>query len=103
MLAQRSPQGLGILSPVNIDAVEIDLNSSIQARENVERSPWSNRVKVENYSIQKYTDICQKRYDLIVSNPPFFENASKALEHIRKDPEELSSVRSFIKNIKDFL
>ena len=49
MLAQRSPQGLGILSPVNIDAVEIDLNSSIQARENVERSPWSNRVNVDNY------------------------------------------------------
>ena len=83
MLAQRSPQGLGILSPVNIDAVEIDLNSSIQARENVERSPWSNRVKVENYSIQKYTDICQKRYDLIVSNPPFFENASKAAKRAR--------------------
>ena len=91
MLAQRSPQGLGILSPVNIDAVEIDLNSSIQARENVERSPWSNRVKVENYSIQKYTDICQKRYDLIVSNPPFFENASR----LQKEPEQLPDIQTF--------
>ena len=70
MLAQRSF--------AEIDAVEIDTDSSIQARENVERSPWSDRIQIENYSIQKYANICQKRYDLIVSNPPFFENASKA-------------------------
>ena len=38
---------------------------------------------VENYSIQKYIDICQKRYDLIVSNPPFFENASKPVKKAR--------------------
>ena len=78
MLAQRSSQ-----LKVDIDAVEIDINSSIQARENVERSRWSDRVKVENYSIQKYIDICQKRYDLIVSNPPFFENASKPVKKAR--------------------
>ncbi|MGD1716542.1 tRNA1(Val) (adenine(37)-N6)-methyltransferase [Dapis sp. BLCC M172] len=75
MLAQRSS--------ANIDAVEIDINSSIQARENVERSPWSNRIIIANYSIQEYTNFCQKRYDLIVSNPPFFENALKAANHSR--------------------
>ncbi|WP_246843940.1 methyltransferase, partial [Hydrocoleum sp. CS-953] len=75
MLAQRSS--------ANIDAVEIDINSSIQARENVELSPWSDRVKVENSSIQKYTEFCQKRYDLIVSNPPFFENALKTANRAR--------------------
>ena len=83
MLAQRSHQPCGTLPLANIDAVEIDIDSSIQARENVERSPWLDRVKVENYSIQKYTDICQKRYDLIVSNPPFFENAYKAAKKAR--------------------
>lgn len=75
MLAQRSF--------AEIDAVEIDVDSFIQARENVERSPWLDRIKVYNYSIQKYTDFCQKRYDLIVSNPPFFENASKAAKKAR--------------------
>ncbi|MGD1807411.1 tRNA1(Val) (adenine(37)-N6)-methyltransferase [Dapis sp. BLCC M126] len=83
MLAQRSCQPCRTLSLANIDAVEIDTDSSIQARENVERSPWSNRVKIANSSIQKYTDICQKRYDLIVSNPPFFENALKAANQAR--------------------
>ncbi|NER02159.1 MAG: methyltransferase [Okeania sp. SIO3C4] len=83
MLAQRSLQRYGTLSLAQIDAVEIDVNSSIQARENVERSPWSNRIKIHNYSIQKYTEYCQKKYDLIVSNPPFFENASKAAKKAR--------------------
>ncbi len=83
MLAQRSCQGCGTLLPANIDAVEIDTDSSIQAQENVERSPWSNRVKIANSSIQEYTDFCQKRYDLIVSNPPFFENALKAAKKAR--------------------
>ncbi|MDJ0555213.1 MAG: methyltransferase [Microcoleaceae cyanobacterium MO_207.B10] len=82
MLAQRSLQDKA-LSLADIDAVEIDVNSSIQARENVERSPWENRIKVENYSIQEYVSFCQKRYDLIVSNPPFFENASKAANQAR--------------------
>ncbi|NES68544.1 MAG: methyltransferase [Okeania sp. SIO2D1] len=75
MLAQRSL--------TQIDAVEIDVNSSIQARENVERSPWSDRIKIYNSSIQKYTESCQKKYDLIVSNPPFFENVSKAAKKAR--------------------
>ncbi|MGK7923162.1 MAG: tRNA1(Val) (adenine(37)-N6)-methyltransferase [Trichodesmium sp.] len=79
MLAQRSLNQSGTV----IDAVEIDRNSYLQARENVERSPWSDRVNIENYSIQKYADICQKRYDLIVSNPPFFENAYKAANQAR--------------------
>ncbi|NEO58522.1 MAG: methyltransferase [Okeania sp. SIO3B5] len=75
MLAQRSL--------AQIDAVEIDVNSSIQARENVERSPWLDRIKIHNYSIQEYTESCEKKYDLIVSNPPFFENASKAAKKAR--------------------
>ncbi|NES63910.1 MAG: methyltransferase [Okeania sp. SIO2D1] len=83
MLAQRSYQRCRTLSLAQIDAVEIDVNSSIQARENVERSPWSYRIKIYNYSIQKYTESCQKKYDLIVSNPPFFENASKAAKKAR--------------------
>ncbi|GGA00833.1 tRNA1(Val) (adenine(37)-N6)-methyltransferase [Okeania sp. KiyG1] len=60
MLAQRSLQRCETLSLAQIDAVEIDVNSSIQARENVERSPWSDRVKIYNSSIQEYTEYCQK-------------------------------------------
>ncbi|MFB2978861.1 tRNA1(Val) (adenine(37)-N6)-methyltransferase [Microseira sp. BLCC-F43] len=70
MLAQRSP--------ANIDAVEIDADACIQARENVTRSPFSNRINVYQCPIQDYAATCSVRYDLIVSNPPFFANAYKA-------------------------
>ena len=70
MLAQRST--------AEIDAVEIDENSCIQAQENVTRAPWKERIKIYHSSVQDYTKCCSKRYNLIVSNPPFFENAYKA-------------------------
>ncbi|EAW36648.1 tRNA1(Val) (adenine(37)-N6)-methyltransferase [Lyngbya sp. PCC 8106] len=75
MLAQRST--------AQIDAVEIDECSCIQAKENIELSPWKERIKVDNLSVQDYTKSCSKRYNLIVSNPPFFENAYKASEQSR--------------------
>ncbi|HBL62735.1 MAG TPA: tRNA (adenine-N(6)-)-methyltransferase [Cyanobacteria bacterium UBA8803] len=75
MLAQRS------LS--RIDAVEIDEAACIQARENVQRSPWSDRIQVYHCAIQDYATTCRKRYDFLVSNPPFFENASKARHQAR--------------------
>jgi tRNA1Val (adenine37-N6)-methyltransferase len=70
MLAQRSS--------AQIDAVEIDEDACIQARENVARSPFWDRIAVHHCPIQDYALTCPLRYDLIVSNPPFFENASKA-------------------------
>lgn len=70
MLAQRST--------AQIDAIEIDEDACIQAQENVTHSPWKERIKIYHTSAQDYAKYCSKRYDLIVSNPPFFENASKA-------------------------
>ncbi|ERT04175.1 mycolic acid cyclopropane synthetase family protein [Lyngbya aestuarii BL J] len=75
MLAQRST--------AQIDTVEIDKNSSIQAKENITQSPWKERIKIYHSSVQDYTKYCSKRYNLIVSNPPFFENAYKALKASR--------------------
>ena len=64
MLAQRSPQRWGKLSPVNIDAVEIDINSSIQARENVERSPWSNKPMPEIPTKRILMELSKKKLPL---------------------------------------
>lgn len=70
MLAQRSI--------AQIDAVEIDLEAYNQAKENINNSPWSNRIQVYHNSIQNYAINCPKRYNLLITNPPFFTNASKA-------------------------
>lgn len=66
MLAQRSP--------AVIDAIEIDDQSALEAGSNFKRSPWSNRLKSISTSFQYYSVSCNNRYDLIVSNPPFFQN-----------------------------
>lgn len=69
MLAQRTT------SDVLIDAVEVAPSDAEQARENVEQSPWPRRIEVFASSIQDFKS--DKRYDLIVSNPPYFNNSAK--------------------------
>ena len=65
MLAQRFPDAF-------IDAVEIDGAAAVTAGANFKNSPFSDRLSIYAYSfedyLQKYPD---KKYDLIVSNPPF--------------------------------
>jgi tRNA1Val (adenine37-N6)-methyltransferase len=67
MLAQRTNEH------VLIDALEIDQHSFEQAAENISQSPWEKRVNVHPKEFQKWkTDF---KYDLIVSNPPFFSRS----------------------------
>jgi len=57
---------------VHIDAVEIEKEASIQAKENIEASPWKDRIHVFNEDILAFQP--GKKYDVIISNPPFYEN-----------------------------
>ena len=75
MLAQRSI--------ARIDAIDLDEYACIQARENVANCPWKDRINIIHTSIQHYSDQCDHQYDLIVSNPPYFEASTKASEEKR--------------------
>ena len=66
MLAQRSDRIL-------VDAIELDSATALQARENAASSPWNSRVRVINADATKYP--YSKQYDLVVCNPPFFNNS----------------------------
>jgi len=69
MMAQRTE------SDVKISAVEIDLDASADAAENFTSSPWKNRLSLHAGSIQEYQAV--EKFDLIVSNPPYFQNSYK--------------------------
>ncbi len=67
MLAQKST--------VNsiIDAIDIDELACKQAARNFENSGWKNRLKVYHTALQNFHP--EKKYDLIVCNPPFFSDS----------------------------
>jgi len=60
-----------------ITGIDIDLQAIEQAKENVGISPWSNRIKVLQKSVQEFSEITNIKFDLIVSNPPYFINSLK--------------------------
>jgi len=70
MMAQRYPGAM-------IDTVEIDRAACQQAIENVTNSPWSNRIRVICDDFIQYANHCPLRYDLIISNPPYFTASLK--------------------------
>ncbi|TND07914.1 MAG: tRNA1Val (adenine37-N6)-methyltransferase [Bacteroidetes bacterium] len=75
MLAQKST--------AQVEAIDIDEVACIQARENVMESPWHERVSVHQFALQDFAARAGKKFDLIVSNPPYFVDSSKASEEAR--------------------
>ena len=71
MMAQRFPTAL-------IDAVEIDGSAALAAAGNFKASPFADRISAFHTDIAAYEP--KTRYDLIISNPPFFVNDLKNRE-----------------------
>ena len=61
-----------------IDAIEIDLAASEQAKENSESSSFVNKINIIQADARKFS--FEKKYDLIISNPPFYEKELKGDE-----------------------
>lgn len=59
----------------DIDAVEIDEDSCMTASVNFSRSAWKDSLVLFREAFQDYTLHCKTRYDLILSNPPFFQDS----------------------------
>jgi tRNA1Val (adenine37-N6)-methyltransferase len=55
-----------------IDAIEIDSEAFEEAEKNFQDSAWNDRIWIECCSFQEYAEKADRKYDLIVSNPPFF-------------------------------
>ena len=63
-------------------AIEIDKETANQALENVEASPWRNRIQIICKNFRYYDDI--EKFDAIVSNPPYFIDALRSLDIKRR-------------------
>ncbi|RZK67385.1 MAG: methyltransferase domain-containing protein [Pedobacter sp.] len=74
MLAQRFPNAL-------VDAVEIDAQAAETAGKNFKNSIFIDRLSINHIAIEQYNT--SQKFDLIVSNPPFFVNDLKS-EGVRK-------------------
>ena len=75
MLAQRAPHA-------EITAIEIDPAAVEQAAANAQNSPWGNRIRIIGGDFGKH--IFKEKFDLIVSNPPYFCNSLKNPDEKRK-------------------
>lgn len=82
-LAQRNAQA-------KIVAVEIDSAAAEQAAENVARSPWGDRITVECIDFRNYSPT--DKFDLIVSNPPYFVDALRCPDEQRRTARHTDSL-----------
>ena len=63
--AQRNKNG-------KISAVELDADAFSQAKENIENSPFADRIEIFHSAIQDFSGL--EKFDCIISNPPFFQS-----------------------------
>ena len=77
MLAQKTN--------AEIVGIDIDLQATQQAKENVAESKFRDQIKIIHSSLQSYSHSSDSKYQLIVSNPPFFEQSFKSTDEQRSN------------------
>ena len=83
MFAQKNAES-------RIDDIEIDKVAAEQASINVNSSPWKEQINVINADAKIF--LFEKRFDLIISNPPFYEKEIRSAtdnKNIAHHSEEL--------------
>ncbi len=82
ILAQRFPAS-------KILGLEIDKNSWEQAEENRLNSPFAAQIKFENKDLLEYDN--SEKFDLIISNPPYFTSGIKSVKSERARARHIES------------
>lgn len=82
--------GAGVLSlmaaqlgAAHVTGVELTEEAFKEAEVNFNNSPWAERLEIVHQDVQSFALSLDLQYDLIISNPPFFENHSKTLDTLR--------------------
>ncbi|MBT8194883.1 MAG: methyltransferase [Bacteroidia bacterium] len=89
----------------SIDAIDVDNDAVLQAKENLAQSNWNDRIQIYKQALQNF-DSEGKKYDLIVSNPPFYSDSSSPQNHARtlaRHSDQSLSHEDLLKNVKRLL
>ena len=93
MAAQRLENGQ---SDYSISAIDIDEASATEAAANFINSTWSDNLQVFHTSLDEFSrSVGNRRYDLIFSNPPYFEDSLNAPEIRRNNARHTSTGLSY--------
>ena len=71
---------LAQLSTAVISAIEIDEEACNDARHNFQNSPWGERLTLIAGDFNTFQLSHPEKYDLVVSNPPFFKKSMKSAD-----------------------
>lgn len=74
MMAQRFPE-------VEVVGIDIDEGAVLQAEENVQASPFSNRIRIIRADVRDLK--AEQPFDAIVCNPPYFTKSLTCPDHQR--------------------
>lgn len=97
IMAQRSDGKL------NIDAIDIDEGAVKDSHANFENSQWGKSLNVISGNFVSYSKECGKKYDMIISNPPFFTEDTLSPDSKRVSARNTSSLsfESLFKGVKE--
>lgn len=71
---------LGASRAVGVELTEVAYE---EARHNFEQSPWDGKLAAVLGDIRGFARGCNDKFDLIISNPPFFDNHTKTGDSFR--------------------
>lgn len=84
MLAQALPGAA-------LDAIELEAEACVQARDNFEASPWRGRMRLLQTDIRGYK--ASTKYPFILSNPPFYQKQLKGKEAAKNGAKHDTTLR----------
>ena len=95
ILGQAGNDGAQAVSEVVIDAIDIDEPSAAEAAMNFGQSPWAGNLCAHNMSLEEFAQTLDAKYDLIFSNPPYFEDSLTAPDERKSTARHTSDGLSY--------
>ena len=80
---------------IMIDAIDIDEPSATEAAMNFANSPWADCLHAHNMSHDAFAASDDQKYDLIFSNPPYFEDSLTAPDERKSTARHASEGLSY--------